>query len=183
MKKIVPHVGNRFTYKVYSLSVPKEVPKDAIREKLKRTKVPEVELFSQAEMNKLRNQFRRNLSRRGAKLSDKQSRTIFKQIMEKVAKDIDTDFQKRGLGHVIGEDRHFKDGRDSQEWFYVLNWPSGRKIRERFGFDDADFHLTLGMTGNGVDNIRKDDTTLLDDDKLDYREEGLKTLFVGGNDK
>lgn len=176
MDKIVPNVEDRLTFKVYSMSVPKQVPKDAIREKLKRTKVPEVELFSRAEMRKLQNRFRENLSRRGAKLSNKRTHVIFRQVMEKVAQQIDTDFRKRGLGHVIGEDRI--NERDSEEWFFVLDWPSGRQVRERFGFDDADFHLTLGMTGNGVDNIYKDDTTLLDDAGLEYRNEGLTTLFV-----
>mgnify|MGYP006934448665 FL=1 len=178
MKNIIPNVGSRLTFTFSSMDIPEEVPKEAVKRKLDKDRVFELELFSQPEMRSLRTKFRQNLSRRGVSASNKEFDRIFDQVMKKVAGKIEKDFEKVGVGHVIGEDRHYGDGRDSQEWFYVVKWPTGRKIRERFGFEDADFHVTLAMTGNGVDNIRKDETTLLDDKGLDYREDGLTKLFV-----
>lgn len=164
MKKVIPNVGDRLTYTFHSITIPEEVPTEAVTHKLNRDRVFELELFSQPEMRTLRNRFRTELRRRGADASEEKIDELFEEVMKRVAQDIDMDFEKQGVGHIVGEDRHFGDGRDSQEWFFVVNWPTGNKIRERLGFSKADFHVTLGLTGNGVNEIRKDETTLLDDE-------------------
>jgi len=182
MKDIIPNVGDRLTFTVHSISVPEEVPKEAVQHKLNRDNVFEIELLSQPEMRELRNQFRNELSRRGVGASRRQIDNVFEQVMKNVAQQIDKDFETRGVGHVLGEDRHFDDGRDSEEWFYVLRWPGGQKMRERLGFSEADFHMTLGMTGNGVHEYAKDKSTILDKEELSKREGGMTKLFVDDDD-
>lgn len=181
MKKVIPNVGDRLTFTFHSITIPEEVPSEAVTHKLNRDRVFELELFSRAEMRDLRNRFRLGLRRRGANADDEKIDELFEDVIKKVAQDIELDIHKKGVGHVIGEDQHFDDGRDSQEWFYVVNWPTGQKIRERLGFDEADFHITLGLTGNGVNEYAKDESTLLDN----YREgqQSLKKLFVDDDDR
>ena len=178
----VPSVGDRLTFTVHSVNIPEEVPQEAVTHKLNRDRVFEIELLTQAEMRDLRNRFRRKLQSRGAGASQPEINEVFGEVMKSVASQIDTGFEKVGVGHVIGEDRHFGDGRDSEEWFYVLRWPEGNKIRERLGFEEKDFHMTLGMTGNGVDEYAKDKSTLLDDKDLSKLEGGMAKLFVGENE-
>ena len=176
----VPSVGDRLTYTVHSVTVPEEVPQEAVTHKLNKDRVFEVELLSQAEMRDLRNRFRLSVRRRGVVGASKSEISgIFDEVMKSVAGQIETEFEKVGVGHVIGEDRHFGDGRDSEEWFYVLRWPEGNKVRKRLGFEEKDFHITLGMTGNGVDEYAKDKSTLLDDEDLSKLEGGMAKLFVG----
>lgn len=185
MKKIIPNVGSRFTFTFSSMKLPEEVPKEAVKHKLEKNRAFEIELLSQPEMRDLRNRFRRQLSRRGVSAENETFNQIFDQVMKKIGGKIDKDFNKRGVGHVFGEDRRFGDGRNSQEWFYVVDWPAGSRIREQLGFGDTDFHITLGMTGNGVDEISKDRSTVLDKrekEKLSKNEDGLTTLFVDDDD-
>jgi len=175
----VPNVGDRLTYTVHSVNIPEEVPQEAVTHKLNKDRVFEIELLSQAEMRDLRNRFRLSLRRRGVVGASKSEISrVFDEVMKSVAGQIETEFEKVGVGHVIGEDRHFGDGRDSEEWFYVLRWPEGNKIRNRLGFEEKNFHMTLGMTGNGVDEYAKDKSTLLDDEDLSKLEGGMTKLFV-----
>jgi hypothetical protein len=183
MKDIIPNVGNRLTYTFQSMSVPTKVPEQAVKHKLNRDRAFELELFSQSEMRKLRNDFYFQLRRRGVNVRKKKIDEAFQRLMKSVAGKIDTsDIQKKGVGHVIGEDRHFGDGRDSQEWFYVVDWPSGNEVREHFEFEKADFHITLGLTGNGVNEFRKDETTLLDDQEMKNQNSNLSNLFKQDDD-
>jgi hypothetical protein len=176
---IVPNVGDRLTYTIHSVTVPEKVPQEAVTHKLNKDRVFEIELLSQAEMRDLRNRFRLSVRRRGVVGASKSEISgVFDEVMKSVAGQIETEFEKVGVGHVIGEDRHFGDGRDSEEWFYVLRWPEGNKIRGRLGFEEKDFHMTLGMTGNGVDEYAKDKSTLLDDEDLSKLEGGMTKLFV-----
>lgn len=186
MKKIIPNVGNRLTFTFSSMSIPEEVPEDAVKHKLSKDRVFELELFAQSEMRDLRNRFRRELSRRGVDASREEVGKVFEKVMKNIANQIDHDFKSKGVGHVVGEDRHFGDGRDSQEWFYVVDWPTGREVREQLGFSDRDFHITLGLTGNGVDEISKDKKTILDKEEkeeLSQNEGGMTTLFVDDDDR
>lgn len=181
MKEVIPNVGNRLTYTFHSISIPEEVPTEAVTHKLDKDRVFELELFSQPEMRELRNRFRLGLQRRGVGASGKKIDEIFNKVMGGVAQKVDFDINKQGVGHIVGEDRRFGDGRDSQEWFYVVNWPSGNRLRERLGFSEADFHVTLGMTGNGVHDYAKDESTLIDDYK--HGQQSLKKLFVDDDDR
>ena len=48
-------------------------------------------------------------------------------------------------------------------YFVVLDWPSARDLREKYGLDPKgqDFHITVGFDGADVHGVRKDRSTLL----------------------
>jgi hypothetical protein len=134
-------------------------------------------------MRKLRNDFRLKLRSRGATASERKIDETFDSLMKRVASKIDKDYSVEGLGHVVGEDARARgvDKRDSQEWFYIVDWPTGRKIREQLGFGKADFHVTVGYTGNGVNEYAKDDSTILDSDEIERKSTGMTSLFSKDN--
>lgn len=181
MKNAIPQVGSRFCYSFRSVGdVPDFVPDRAIEHKLEKDRNFEVELFTQSEMREMKNDFRRKLKRRGVDISRRDSEEYFTEIMKRAAHDIDLDFEKKGVGHIVGQDRHFGDGRDSEEWFFVLDWPTGAELRKRLGYSPADFHIVIGLTGNGVtESFARDDSTIIDREEADTSSK-LSDLFNTG---
>jgi len=180
-----PHVDNRLVYRFESLEVPEYVPEMAIQRKLEHNPYFDLVLFTAPEMRDLRNQFFRSLQRRGYNGSREVLGRTFDYIMLQIARKIDLgNMQSKGIGHVVGPGTRSSglSGSSEQEWFFVVDWPKGDDIRERFGYDKADFHITVAFTGSGVDDFRKNDDTIIDkEDTVPSR--GMTTLFVGDDDK
>jgi len=180
-----PHVDNRLLYRFKSLEIPDYVPEMAVQRKIENNPYFDLVLLTGPEMTELRNQFVRSLERRGYKDSRSKLKRAFDYIMFQIAQDIDlSDMQSEGIGHVVGESRRSRGPSEDveQEWFFVINWPTGDNIREDFGYDEADFHITVAFTGSGVDEYRKNTDTLIDrEDTVPDR--GLTTLFVDDDDR
>lgn len=180
-----PHVDNRLLYRFKSLEIPEYVPEMAIQRKLEENPYFDLVLLTAPEMRDLRNQFYRSLKRRGYEGSRQKLTRTFDYIMLQIAKDIDLgDLQSQGVGHVVGPGKRSRGpSEDSeQEWFFVVDWPTGDKIRDRFGYDEADFHITVAFTGSGVDEFRKNEDTIIDREDATPKR-GMTTLFVGDDDK
>lgn len=174
-----PHVDNRLLFRFSSLEIPDYVPEMAVQRKLEGNSYFDLILFTSPEMRDLRNQFYLSLKRRGYEGSRRKLNRAFDHIMLQVAKDIDTsDIQAQGVGHVVGPGRKSRGPSEDteQEWFFVVDWPTGDKIREDFGYDEADFHITVAYTGSGVDEYRKNDDTIIDREDT-VPERGLTDLF------
>lgn len=174
-----PHVDNRLVYRFDSLEIPDFVPEMAVQRKLEENPYFDLVLITPPEMRDLRNQFYWSLKRRGYEGSREALNRVFDHIILKIGEQIETsDIQAEGVGHVVGPGRRSRGPSENseQEWFFVVDWPTGDQVREDMGYDEADFHVTIAFTGSGVDEYRKNDDTMIDREDTQPKR-GITDLF------